>query len=434
MIALLGAGLVVRGLVGEVRPLVEPLAEPLAELARPSEPNILVITLCSARADHVGAWGYAAAKTPTIDGLARTGTRFENAWSSATFTLPSHVTLLTGRWPLHAGVLSVGDPLPDDIPTLPEVLGHYGYRTVAWAPVASAASFRKGEGLERGFDTFVEGEHGGVEELTRSEPWFGLVHFKDAHPPYGFFGVKGLTVDTRISEWSRRRNDMNLGGTADAWIFGQLGDAHLRASLTALYDRALGIEDDRIASVLRHVDLSRTIVVIAGDHGQALGEGAVGHQGLLQPEVLHVPLVIHVPGQAPTTVEEPVGLVDVAPTLWELAGATPPAGIDGRSLAPLLEGGTLPPRGVIAQAEVSGDGPWGGSQEVLITADEWLRYGVNAQEATVMRRTAEGWEASDADPAVLLEQRSKLSGDTPVRTAHAVSDAERAALRREGYW
>jgi arylsulfatase A-like enzyme len=396
-------------------------------------PNILVITLCSVRADHLGAWGYSTATTPTIDALANGGARFANAWSSATFTLPSHVTLLTGRWPLHAGVLSAADPLADDVPTLPVVLRHYGYRTVAWAPVASGASFRKGEGLERGFDQFIEGPSGGAEALAGTEPWFGLVHFKDAHPPYAIYGERPIAVDPRIAEWNTRRTSKELGATADAWFLAQL-DPVLRAELVGLYDRSLGIVDERVAGVLKHVDLSRTIVVIAGDHGQALGDGAIGHQGLLLPEVLHVPLVIHTPGGEGREIAQDVGLVDVAPTLWELAGAVAPAGLDGRSLAPLLSGNSLPPRGVIAQAEVQGPSPWGGAQEVLVAGDTWLRYSVSDEVATTMRRAGDRWENAAIDPTELLADRARLSGAAGVRTLRATTDAERAALRKEGYW
>lgn len=125
----------------------------LSEKEASSRPNILVFTLCSVRPDHLGRPGI----TPTIDQVAKAGTVFAHAWSPATFTLPAHASLLTGLTPSRAGVLQATDHLPTTLPTLPEVLGTYGYDTYAWTSVASAASFRKGEGLERGFAHFVEG-------------------------------------------------------------------------------------------------------------------------------------------------------------------------------------------------------------------------------------------------------------------------------------
>ncbi|MFZ5482389.1 MAG: sulfatase [Myxococcota bacterium] len=408
----------------------------LAALRRPAgtddvaRPNILLVTLCSVRADHLGAWGYEEADTPALDRLALEGTVFENAWSSATFTLPSHATILTGRWPLKAGVLASTDHLPDDVPTLPEVLRHYGYRTLAWAPIASAASFRVGEGLDRGFDQFVEGERGGVEALAGTEPWFALVHFKEAHPPYS---VKMSDMDPRFREWDTRRRSEALA--ADRWFVEQLADEDLRRQVVAAYDHGVSLEDARIAALLKHVDPADTVVVVAGDHGQALGErGKVGHQGVVLPEVLHVPLIVRAPGETRRRVAADVGLVDVAPTLWELAGAVPPAGLDGRSLVPFLRGETLPARAVLVQAETPDRAPWAGLQEIVVSGPLWLRYAHQSGFSEVWRRDGDAWSVVDEDPAPLLAEREALSGGVDARTGRVATEGEREALRKEGYW
>ncbi|MES2641947.1 MAG: sulfatase [Myxococcota bacterium] len=447
--------------VGVWRTLAPPSTVPAApsEVAAPEvpapsprdpdlPPNLLLVTLCSVRADHLGAWGYAGGSTPHLDTMAREGVVFERAWTAATFTLPSHATLLTGLLPRHAGVILPEDTLAATIPSLPEVLGLYGYHTVAWAPVASRASFRVGEGMERGFDTFLEGrdptgDKGLLDAIVAAgEPWFALAHFKDAHPPYAI-GVPGTELDPRVLEWSQRSS--TAGATdADEWFLAQLmADPALRAHVAALYDHAITRTDAVVGSLLAGLErrglLESTVVVVVGDHGQALGEdGQIGHQGILLPEVLHVPLLVRLPdaAEAGRRVSQDVGLVDLAPTLLTLAGAELPARLDGRSIVPLLHGKRLPERGVIVQADVRGGFPSGGPQEVLIRGDEWLRY-ATFSGAWSHRREEDGvWrDVPDAAlPVALLAERERLSGPEAPRSERPLTDAERQALRREGYW
>jgi len=429
----------------------EPTAPALPE-APPLDPdrpyNLLVVTLCAVRADHLAPWGYTGGSTPTIDALAAGGVVFENAWTSATYTLPSHASLLTGLLPRHVGVIGVDDTLGPAYPTLPEVLGAYGYHSVAYAPVASRASFRSGEGLERGFDTFVEG--GSVTRDTKAfdaiaaagQPYFALAHFKDAHPPY-VAGREGEAEDPRVVEWGQRGR-AGGPGDADPWFVAQIeADPGLRDRINALYDHALTQVDASLRALLDGLDarglLDHTVVVVVGDHGQALGEeGQIGHQGLLMPEVLHVPLLIRLPdgAEAGRRVPDDVGVVDLAPTLLALAGATLPARLDGRSIVPLLHGDALPPRGVLAQADAKGEPPAGGAQEVLVREGRWLRYVILGGGWSLRVNEGGAWVpvADAAAPTDLLEERARLSGTSSGGSERPVTEGERATLRREGYW
>jgi arylsulfatase A-like enzyme len=356
-------------------------------------------------------------------------------------------------------VTEVDDVLAADIPTLPEILGFYGYDTLAYAPVASRASFRSGEGLERGFQIFEEG-HGPTTDMDLAasiaelpQPWFALMHFKDAHAPYGL-GPQEPDADPRVLEWASRSRAGS--GDADGWMRAQLAaDAALGQHVKAMYDRAITRSDAAVGSILFQLAaqdmLEHTVVVVAGDHGETLGEhGEIGHQGILEPEVLHVPLLIVLPERlaAGVRVRDTVGLVDLPPTLLELAGAVPPAGIDGRSLAPFLRGESLPPRGVLAQGELrlnvpeaapsgaSGSGLLGGPAEVLVLGDEWLRYALATGMGQYRRWNGDTWvlQADEAPPQALLAERARLSRDAASKTTRVVTDAERDALRREGYW
>lgn len=439
-----------------VPPVQVASAPPVPALDPERPPNILFITLCSVRADHVGASGYGAAHTPVLDALAAEGVWFGQAWAPATFTLPSHASMLTGRLPGHVGVMATEDSILASVPTLPEVLKLYGYHTVAYAPVASRASFSAGYGLQRGFDTFLEGSSGtgrpgdvdlpAIEAMAESQPFFGLIHLKEAHPPYG--GGSTLEPDPRVREWNDRRDGRGGAGDPDAWMVAQMqADPALRTTVSHLYDQALERVDQHVGAILRAMAdrglLEHTVVVVAGDHGQALGErGHIGHQGLLLPEVLHVPLIVRLPTDADDRaaglrIDQDVGLIDLLPTLAGLAGATAPQPLDGRSLTPLLHGKDLPMRGVLAQAIVSPEAGQGGLTEVLVRSPWWLEYGVERGTHTLRRQQGAEWIVTEdaAMEASMLEERALRSGQAAASgPAVEVTPAERERLRRDGYW
>lgn len=436
-----------------------PRAPPL-DPARP--PNVLLITLCSVREDHLGPSGYASADTPTLDLLAQEGTWFTHAWAPATFTLPSHASMFTGLLPAHAGVMTTSDTIRASVPTLPEILSLYGYHGVAYAPVASRASFSAGYGFERGFATFLEGagtsdgpnsiDQGGLDAIAATQPYFAVIHLKEAHPPYSP-PIDEPDVDPRLLEWNARR----LAGPSaapsamgpDDWMLAQMAeDPSLAAGVARAYDDALTRVDAHLTLIFeglaRRGALDHTIVIVAGDHGQALGEGGrIGHQGLLQPEVLNVPLVVRMPVDDPgakrgARVDGDVGLVDLLPTIAELVGATPPGTLDGRSLAPLLRGETLPERGVLAQAIALRPDHSAVATEALFHGPLWLDFPMHGVARWTLRRLVEGaWQTTD-DPALaapMLAERALLSGaQAPPGTPTVLTDAEREALRAQGYW
>lgn len=418
-------------------------------------PNVLVITVCSVRADHLGPWGHPG-HSPTIDKLAASGTVFEHAWSNATFTLPAHAALLTGLLPSHVGVMEASDRLGTAAPTLPEVLGLYGYNTVAWSTVSSAASFRKGEGLERGFASFVQGADSASQGAfygalsAQDKPWFALVHFKNAHPPYG-----GLdrTEAPPVQEWVNALAQPHSGpGTEDPaakLVQAMNMDPVVREQVYARYDRAMEATDAEIARLLGVLDargmLAGTVIIVAGDHGESLGEGdIIGHQRLL-PKVAQIPLIIDRPDGATDTprVADDVSLVDLMPTVLELVGATLPAGLDGVSLVDLLDGAEAPPRFQIVQSLTRAPTPAGqaqryGGEEVLVQGPLWLKRSPSGTWARLYRYGA-GWtdvtttERATLDSMLAERTRRGAAGTWPTQ-AKPVSEAERAAIRDAGYW
>jgi choline-sulfatase len=284
-------------------------------------PNLLLITLDTTRADRIGAYGYRGAQTPRLDALARRGVLFERAVSAAPITLPAHTSLMTGTYPFRHGVRNNGAfSLSDTVPTLATTLHEAGYRTAAFV---SAFVLDRRFGLARGFEAYDDRaplERRGdltaaaaAEWLTAhaadKEPFFVWLHLYDAHDPYD-------------------------------------PPPPFRAAFAAQpYDGEIAFDDRAIGSVLDVLErtgrLPATIVAVVGDHGESLGEhGEDTHAVFVYEATLRVPLIVAGPARIPAgrRVASLARGIDVAPTLLDLAGRPPLAGVQGQSLMPDVEG------------------------------------------------------------------------------------------------
>ncbi len=296
--------------------------------------NLLLITLDTTRADRIGAYGDVRAATPHLDRLAREGVRFDRAYTSAPLTLPAHVTLMTGREPQAHQVRNNGTyALRPEETTLAEVFRQAGYSTMA---MIAAYVLEKKFGLAQGFagyddaldkpegDTTYRSEISADKVFAKfsrwldrspSLPFFCWVHLYDPHAPY----------------------------EPPAPFRERFADDPYRGEIAFM--------DDTIGRMLQELDrrglLKNTLVVAAGDHGEGFGEhDESGHGVFCYEETLRVPLIFHHRRlfAAQRVVAQAVGLVDVLPTLLELYRLPLPAGIQGRSLAPLLAGDEDPGR------------------------------------------------------------------------------------------
>jgi choline-sulfatase len=314
--------------------------------AGPGTPrNLVLITLDTVRADHLGCYGDVAAETPALDRLAREGVRFAQASSAVPLTLPSHSSILSGLVPPHHGLRNNGAGVfPEGTATLATVLQAQGWRTGAFV---GAFVLDHRFGLARGFDVYdddierdpsvgesLEAERPGSVVMDRAlawlngahetggetkgpaRPFFLWVHLYDAHAPY-----------TPPSPWRERHPGRPYDGEIAAV------DAQVGRLMAELERRGLA---------------AGTVVAVAADHGEGLGEhGELTHGLLLYEPTLRVPLLVRAPGVAAgQVVETPVSLVDVAPTLAGLLGTrlpAPAAGrLDGNDLSAALRAGREP--------------------------------------------------------------------------------------------
>jgi arylsulfatase A-like enzyme/Flp pilus assembly protein TadD len=297
---------------------------------RAPHPHVLLVTVDTLRPDALG-WVAGRNATPAIDALARESFRFAAARSPVPLTLPAHTSVMTGLDPPRHGVHDNGQVLGPAPRTLAEALRARGYATGA---VVSGFPLRAVFGLDRGFDRYddripAEGDEwrerpaletteaalAWVRAQPRGRPWFLWVHYYDPHDPY--------TPPDRLRRPGPR-------GAYDGEV--------------AAVDEAVG----RLRDGLARVPASEGVLtVLAADHGESLGEhGEDTHGFFVYESTLQVPLLFHFPGRVrPGESAQSARLVDVGPTLLELAGAPALPDTDGVSLAPLLEGRTqeIPP-------------------------------------------------------------------------------------------
>ncbi|MEO7796068.1 MAG: sulfatase-like hydrolase/transferase [Thermoanaerobaculia bacterium] len=280
-------------------------------------PNIVLLTLDTTRADHLGSAGWAFASTPNLDALARRGTRFERCDSAVPVTLPSHATILSGLYPPRHGVRDNGTfVLAAAVPTLAERLAADGYDTAA---VISAVVLARRHGLDQGFriydDDLGSGSSAGtaVEERQAEAtttaalaavadlrpPYFLWVHYYDPHEEY--------RPPTRFADTAR--------------------------GPSRLYDGEISYMDSEIGRLIAALPPA-TVVAAVGDHGEMLGEhGELTHGLLPFAGARRVPLLLAGPGVPENRVSGCLArTADLTPTLLALAGVEVPPGLDGEML------------------------------------------------------------------------------------------------------
>lgn len=389
-------------------------------------PNFLLVTLDTTRADAIGAYSGRPDATPHIDALAREGFRFDRAYTVTPLTIPAHSSIMTGLYPPRHGVRDNGDYfLGEEANTLAERLSGAGYATGA-AVAAEVTSHHWG--FAQGFGTFADamgptqrdrwrvsrpGEEVVADALawlgrqSVETPWFLWVHLFDAHHPYD-------PPAPYAERFPRSPYQAEV-----AYVDAQVGRV-----VAALGDRA---------------DLDRTWIVVVADHGEGLGEhGEDTHGVLLYDPTTRVPMVVRSPSRTPGVVATPTSLVDLAPTLLDLAGL-PTEGMDGRSLAPVLRGEPAPPeRSVYAESLYAFHHYGWAPQRALVTATDKL---IDSTTPELYRAEDRGERKDLAayDPAVVAARRAELDAAyaamPPTGNAHAaaLSMDQRAQLEALGY-
>ncbi|RMH38028.1 MAG: hypothetical protein D6689_20355 [Deltaproteobacteria bacterium] len=370
----------------------------------PDRPNIVLITIDTLRADHVGAYGYPRPTTPALDALAADGALFRNAWAHAPSTRYSVPAILTGRYPLAVDYdYSVWWPaLSPRATTIAERLAALGFHTGA---ILNYRYFDRKRRMDQGFAEYDNENarlHSGRDPAkttgsssreqtdkaiafinrNRFRQFFLWVHYYDPHYTYerhpGTPSFGNRPID--LYDHEIRYTDTHIGRLLD----------ELKA--TGLYDK--------------------TIVVVTGDHGEGFGEHGVDKHGYhLYAAQTRVPLIVRVPGLAPRTIRMPAGHIDIAPTLVNLAGGQPSVDLQGRSLVDVLSGAADPDadRWVFQQLSFENHN----EQRAAANQRCHVIYYVSPQNAWELYRI-------DEDPG---ETRDAIASPGPCRDARATLEA-----------
>ncbi len=365
-----------------------------AETAPPAKPggryNVILISLGNVGTAHMSLYGYPRKTTPALDDWAKEAVVFENAFSPTSWTLPVGTSLFTSLYPFAHGVTARGQKnmLNKSIPTLPEILQRAGYATAAFA---GGLDYYKGFGHMRGFDTVADnpdftGYQTTLPQATRwlaaheRQRFFLFIHGYDAHCPFAAPPPPLLGTFTREHPAGNFDASRCLRGFSDSkngyvvWpsarcdldktslecadnsppqgspsapkprILKQADIEHLQD----LYDEDVLSVDAQVGKFLASLStrtLAQTIVVVYCEHGEMFAKhGSFGRpgsfRGMLYDDVVHIPLIVRLPTPVAARVRSMVSIIDIMPTLLDLLGLPPDAGLkmQGKDMRPLLEG------------------------------------------------------------------------------------------------
>jgi arylsulfatase A-like enzyme len=397
-------------------------------------PNLLLITIDTLRADHLGAWGYERPTSPGIDELARESVVFEDAHAHSAWTLPSLASLMTSLYSSTHACWGLKSSLGASFTTLAEILRGHGYSTAA---VANHIFLAPKYGLHQGFQHYdqelVEEGIGFHQRVTSprvtqkatawlegrragGDPWLLWVHYFDPHQAY-------------------KRHE----GLSERFGVERPVD---------LYDGEIRFTDRAVHQLLRQLEglgLARdTIVVVWADHGEEFEDhGGRYHGKTLHREITRVPLIIRVPGMKHRRVTDAVRSVDVLPTLLELMGLPAHPDAEGRSLVPAMQGLALEPLPVFAELRMKFSkhadslilGRW-----KLIRGRPGLRPHLFDLESDPLEKTDLAAEHPDTCEQMVAETKAMKSAAAKKAARYGaveefdLSEDEIEALRRLGYW
>jgi arylsulfatase A-like enzyme len=322
--------------------------------------GVLLVSIDTLRADHLGCYGYERATSPAIDRLARRGALFRNAWSTSSWTLPAHMSMLTSLYPsfhkLEKGGSLGSVRLDESETTLAGVLRSAGFATAGLVahPYLSAEW-----GFDRGFDVYRRYSTRAAAQTERARRWldwhllhaerglhrpdfFLFLHYLDPHEPYD--APDGYAARFFPDYAGPLRPSSKLVTLFAEQPFADAQD--LRYAL-ALYDGEIAYADAHLGELWRSLEerglADSTLVVLTSDHGEEMKDhGSMGHKETLYEEVLRVPLIVVAPGavEAGRSIDAPVSILDIAPTILDLTASAPLAKAQGTSLRPLMSAGS----------------------------------------------------------------------------------------------
>jgi arylsulfatase A-like enzyme/cytochrome c-type biogenesis protein CcmH/NrfG len=405
----------------------------------PAARNLLLVTIDTLRADHVGAYGYTRSQASFVDLIAQSGAVFDRAYAAAPITLPSHATLMTGRYPPGHGSRDNGMHVSRTVPTIATELKARGFKTAAFI---AAFPLDHQFGLDRGFDVYSDRLPRGPDGKQANErPASQVVDEAIAWLSSNVRGAR-LTSSPEPRATSTDRFFLWLHVFEPHAPYGDPAD---RRPVLERYDQEIGVANRELLRLLNAIEaVARdTVVIVAGDHGEAFGEhGEFSHSIFVYDTTLRVPLVMRGPGiptqhradRAGSVVDDPVTLADVAPTAMRLLGFTMPDA-DGIDLSPALAGGTLPRREIYAES-FAPFMEFGWAPLRAIRSGHWKFIAAPKPELfDVGNDASEQTNVVDSQPTVARDLDARASRYSPARlpTTRVIDASGLDRLRALGY-
>lgn len=357
--------------------------------------NLILISVDTLRQDRLGAYGYARPTTPALDALAARGVVFEDATAPSSWTVPSHVSLLTGLTPRSHGVANRVQHMNPAFETIARWLEQHGYDTAA---IVNTILLGPSRGFQNGFGHFelvarrprdfsapeIHRRALAWLDRPREVPFFLFLHYYDVHSDYA--------PDDEYRAMFAEPYDGKATGSTEQLKAARLGQLVLTPEdakhLSNLYDAEIRQLDDELGRFLAELErrglLEETAILVTSDHGEEfLEHGGVLHGKTLHGELVRVPLLAAGPGvPVGRRVAGPVSLVDVFPTAMGLLGVDPPPYVEGIDLA--SRGWTGPPE----------------ERPVFFSTDWWLGLPDGEWKRAVQ---SDGWKLHYAHPSGALE-------------------------------
>jgi arylsulfatase A-like enzyme len=316
----------------DIRIDARPLGEPadIETLHQRNDVNLLFVLIDTLRADRLSAYGYERETSPNLDGLAATGIRFAEHMSQSSWTKCSMASLWTGLYPVRTGVTRSPQGLPDDVQMPAEIIREAGFRTAA---IWRNGWISPGFGFSQGFEVYHSPRSAPTPMSVRREK-----------PTLGVTGTDQDVINSAI-EFLRAQGE-------ERWfLYVHLMDVHqyvydedtalFGTTYSDIYDDSIRWTDRVLGSLIREIDArglrEKTMIVVAGDHGEAFGEhGREGHARDVHGEVTTTPLIMSLPFrlEPPIVVDAPSENGDLWPTLLDLLKLSPLEAVDGRSRLP----------------------------------------------------------------------------------------------------
>jgi arylsulfatase A-like enzyme/Tfp pilus assembly protein PilF len=397
-----------------------------ASAAAASKPNLVLITIDSARADRMGFLGAKAAHTPNLDRLAAESIVFEHAYAQAPGSVVSHATVLSGAYPQSTLMSEIGGTLPSSLPYLPDLLKSQGYRTAAFVgSIDLDPQNGLAQGFDRGFQTYDAG--------------FRPAIAGDAHPPVT--ERRGEEVVAHALAWL----DHNAQGQFFLWI--NISNPN---ATSASYNSAIAAADAAVGKLISALQqrkiYANTAMVVVAAHGEGLGaHGEEANGVFLYDETIHVPLLIKLPETQPSAkpatvrVAAKVRLVDIAPTVLEIAAIPVPSQLPGQSLLRIAKSGSGGDQPAYSRADLPQRGfgwspleSWRAGKYLYIRAPKSELYDLTADPAAAHNLAQSSKATLDTLASQLDNFDRRFSGDAGKASAE-LSSSEMQKLASLGY-